>query len=188
MTTVDERWGFVREILDRGRKSTGHFAIASVDSDGVPNITPVGTVFFREDCTGFYFDQYTSALARNLDANPAVCLMSVDRGPLFWFRSLLVGRFTAAPSVRLYGRAGLRRRATEAELEQVRRRVRPLRSLEGGRLLWSEFTHVRDIAFSSARLVRYPVMMSHLPQEDSVSLVEPGIVGLPGVSDPANPG
>ena len=35
-----------------------------MDSDGIPNITPVGTVFFRDDCTGFYFDQYTSALAR----------------------------------------------------------------------------------------------------------------------------
>ncbi|MFI5501077.1 pyridoxamine 5'-phosphate oxidase family protein [Nocardia asteroides] len=174
MTYNDERWRYVREILDRGHKSTGHFGIASVNSDGVPNITPVGTVFFRDDCTGFYFDQYTSALARNLDANPHLCLISVDRGTLFWFRSLLAGRFMGAPGVRLYGTAGPRRLASGAELERVQRRVRPMRVLKGGRLLWSDFTHVRDIDFSSARLVRYPVMMSHLCQEESVSFADRG--------------
>lgn len=168
----DEQWNLVREIVDRGRRSTGHFAIASVDDDGAPNITPVGTVFFRDDRTGFYFDQYTSALTRSLDSNPHVCLMAVDRGTWFWFRSLLVGRFSAIPGVRLYGTVGARRCATEAELEQVRRRVSPMRLLKGGRLLWSDFSHVRDITFTHARPVRYPVMMAHLPQDDSMLLTD----------------
>ncbi|GAB0106494.1 hypothetical protein JMUB6875_54800 [Nocardia sp. JMUB6875] len=163
MIGLDEQWGEIRAIADRGRRSTGHFAIASVDAEGMPNITPVGTVFFRDDCTAFYFDQYTDALARNLDANPQICLMSVDRGPWFWFRSLLFGRFAAAPGVRLYGTVSAKRPATIAELEQVRQRVRPMLLLPGGKLLWSDFSHVRDITFTSSRLVRYPVMMSHLP-------------------------
>ncbi|TCJ89691.1 pyridoxamine 5'-phosphate oxidase [Nocardia alba] len=175
MTDLYEQWREIRDILDRGRKATGHFAIASVDSDGVPNITPVGTVFLREDRTAFYFDQYTSALARNLDTNPRVCLMAVDRGTLFWFRSLLVGRFAAAPGVRLYGTAGTLRPATDLELAQVRRRVRPMRFLRGGRLLWSNFSHVRDITFTSSRLVRYPMMMAHLPQTDSVPFHDPEV-------------
>lgn len=159
---LDEHWDQIREIVARGRRSTGHFAIASVDTEGMPNVTPVGTVFLRADCTGFYFDQYTSALAANLEANPRVCLMAVDSGSFFWFRSLLLGRFSAAPGVRLYGTVGPRRPATAAELDQVRRRVRPMRLLRGGRLLWSDFSHVRDIAFTDFRLVRYPVMMSRL--------------------------
>ncbi|GAB2506211.1 pyridoxamine 5'-phosphate oxidase family protein [Nocardia heshunensis] len=163
-------WGQVREIAERARRSTGHFAIASVDPEGIPNITPVGTVFFRDDSTAFYFDQYTSTLARNLDTNPQICLLAVDSGSGFWFRSLLRGRFSTLPGVRLYGTAGPRRPATESELNQVRNRVRPMQFLKGGRLLWSNFTHVRDITFTTARPVRYPVMMSHLPQEDSLPL------------------
>lgn len=162
LTSLDEHWNQIREIVARGRRTTGHFAIASVDVDGTPNITPVGTIFLRDDRTGFYFDQYTSALARNLDANPQVCLMAVDSGSWFWFRSLLFGRFTSAPGVRLYGTVGAKRPATSAELDQVRRRVRPMLALRGGRLLWSDFSHVRDITFTEFRLVRYPVMMAHL--------------------------
>ena len=51
---------------------------------------------------------------------------------------------------------GARRPATADELDEVRRRVRPMR---GGKLLWSDFTHVRDITVTGFRLVRYPVMM-----------------------------
>ncbi|MGW4241863.1 pyridoxamine 5'-phosphate oxidase family protein [Nocardia sp. NPDC004722] len=163
-------WGQIRGIVERARRSTGHFAIASVDPQGIPNITPVGTVFFRDDHTAFYFDQYTSALASNLDTNPNVCLLAVDSGSWFWFRSLLVGRFSTHPGVRLYGTAGPRRPATEDELNQVRTRVRPMLALKGGRLLWSDFTHVRDLTFTTARPVRYPHMMSHLPQQDSLPL------------------
>ncbi|MFF2555192.1 pyridoxamine 5'-phosphate oxidase family protein [Nocardia sp. NPDC058058] len=172
MNDLDEQWREIRAIVDRGRKSTGHFAIASVDADGMPNITPVGTVFLRDDRTAFYFDQYTTALAHNLDANPQVCLMAVNRGSLFWLRALLFGRFSSPPGVRLYGTVSAARPATAAELEQVRKRVRPALLLKGGKLLWSNFTNVRDISFTSARLVRYPVMMSHLPDTDSISLAD----------------
>ncbi|MFI7669323.1 pyridoxamine 5'-phosphate oxidase family protein [Nocardia sp. NPDC049526] len=75
---LDDHWDQIREIVTRGRRSTGHFTIASVGPDSMPNATPVGTVFLRDDCTGFYFDQYTSALAANLEVNPWVCLMAVD--------------------------------------------------------------------------------------------------------------
>ena len=34
-------------------------------------------------------------------------------------------------------------------------------------MLWSDFSHVRDIAFSGFRPVRYPVMMEHLWQDGS---------------------
>ncbi|MFF0547130.1 pyridoxamine 5'-phosphate oxidase family protein [Nocardia thailandica] len=168
MTQPTEQWRAILEIVERARKTTGHFAVASVDRHGIPNITPVGTVFFREDGTAFYFDRYTRALAENLATNPHVCLLAVDRGPLFWFRSLALGRFGGAPGVRLYGTVGPLRRATAPELDRVRRRVRPMRLLPGGRLLWSGFDQVRDITFTSARLVRYPAMMSHLPD------IEPG--------------
>lgn len=141
-----------------------HCAIASVDADGGPHITPVGTVFLRDDRTGFYFDQYTRALARNVDRDPRVCVMAVDTSRLFWLRSLLVGRFNAPPAVRLYGTVGALRPATPPELEEVRSSVRATQWLKGGKMLWSDFSQVRDIAFTGFRPVRYPVMMSHLWQ------------------------
>ncbi len=38
-------------------------------------------------------------------------------------------------------------------------RVRLMRLLPGARLLWSDFTHVRDLTFTHFRLVRYPMTM-----------------------------
>jgi hypothetical protein len=158
----DESWATIRDTVGRAKKSSLHCAIASVVSDGAPRITPVGTVFLRDDRTGFYFDQYTSALARNIDADPRVCLMAVDTGRVFWLRSLVTGRFIAPPAVRLFGAASPLRAATRSELEQVRGSVRTARWLKGGKMLWSDFSQVRDVTFTGFRPVRYPVMMDHL--------------------------
>lgn len=94
----------VRDVV---RRSTGPLAIASVDADGGPTITPIGAVFLRDDCTGFYFDQYAERLADNLDRDPRVCVMAVDSGSVFWLRWLLAGRFRRAIGVRRYGTAAL---------------------------------------------------------------------------------
>ncbi|MGV0807664.1 pyridoxamine 5'-phosphate oxidase family protein [Mycolicibacterium setense] len=160
----DEMWAAIRDVVGRAKKSTMHCAIASIAPDGGPHITPVGTIFLREDHTGFYFDEYTSALARNVDHDPRVCVMAVDSGRLFWLRSLLTGRFIAPPAVRLYGTVGALRPATSPELEQVRQSVRATQRLKGGKMLWSGFSQVRDITFTGFRPVRYPVMMGHLWQ------------------------
>lgn len=161
---TDDLWTAVREVVGRAKQSTMHCAIASIAADGAPHITPIGTIFLRDDRTGFYFDQYTSALARNVDRDARVCVMAVDTGRLFWLRSLLVGRFPAPPAVRLYGTVSALRPATSPELEQVRQSVRATQWLKGGKMLWSGFSHVRDIAFTGFRPVRYPVMMGHLWQ------------------------
>lgn len=88
--------------------------------------------------------------------------MAVDTGRLFWLRSLMTGRFIAPPAVRLYGTVSALRPATSPELEHVRQSVRATQRLKGGRMLWSDFSKVRDVAFNGFRPVRYPVMMSHL--------------------------
>ncbi|QVI18929.1 pyridoxamine 5'-phosphate oxidase family protein [Nocardia tengchongensis] len=158
--TLEQNWNRIRETVSRA----GHCAIASIDEHGAPTIAPIGTVFLRDDTTGFYFDQYAQALGRNLDRDPRVCLMAVDGRPLYWFRSLLTARFPSPPGVRLYGTAGPARPATEDEMRQVRARVRIPVRLKGGALLWSDFSQVRDITFTDYRPVRYPHMMSHLWQ------------------------
>jgi uncharacterized protein len=46
--------------------------------------------------------------------------------------------------------------ATHFDLEQARRSVRKTQWLKGGKMLWSDFSHVRDIAFNGFRPVRLP--------------------------------
>ncbi|EPU6914872.1 TPA: pyridoxamine 5'-phosphate oxidase family protein [Pseudomonas aeruginosa] len=159
---LSEHWTLAKETLERGQRSTIYCSIGSIAQDGTPNVTPIGTVFLRDNQTGYYFDHYTSALAENLDSNPNVCVMAVNAGRWFWLKSLWRGSFAAPPGVRLYGKAGRLRPATAEEIELIEARVRPTRFLKGSQLLWSGFTHVRDITFTSIRPITYPVMMNDL--------------------------
>jgi len=67
---VHDHWPEIKRIVARAQASTIHCAIASIGLDGLPHVTPVGTVFPRDDMTGYYFDHYTSTLVRNIEANP----------------------------------------------------------------------------------------------------------------------
>ncbi len=155
-------WPKIRSTVERGQRSTIYCSISSINEDGFPNVTPIGTVFLRDEPTGYFFDHYTTALAANLDRDPRFCLSAVDAGKWFWFRSFLKGQFVAPPGVRLYGEAGPLREATAHEIELIEARVRPFTILKGARMLWTDFTHVRDLTFSSYRPVTYPVMMEGL--------------------------
>jgi hypothetical protein len=155
-------WPEIQRVVARGQASSIYCSIASVGVDGTPNVTPVGTVFLRDDLTGYYFDQYTSSLAENIESNPNICVMAVNSSAWFWFTSFLRGQFASPPGVRLYGKASGLRPATPEELRLIHARVRPTKWLKGSRLLWSDFTHVRDISFTSFRPVSYPKMTEGL--------------------------
>ncbi len=159
---IGNNWEYIKEVVERGQRSTIYCSIASINSDGTPNITPIGTVFLRNDKTGYFFDHYTTSLAENLDGDPRLCLSAVDAGKLFWLRSFLKGRFISPPGVRLYGEASPLREATPEEIKLIEARVRPTKWLKGSRLLWTNFTHVRDIEFTQYRPITYPVMMDGL--------------------------
>lgn len=159
---IEENWQKIRKVVDRGRASTIYCSLASISEDGIPNVTPIGTVFLNDNPSGYYFDQYTTSLAQNIDRNPNICLMAVDAGKWYWFKSLLRGQFDSPPGVRLYGTAGPRREATADELRLVEARVKPTKWLKGSQLLWSDFTHVRDLQFTTYRPVMYPKMMEGL--------------------------
>lgn len=157
--TLTENWPDIKKTLEQSQASAVHCAIATVFADGTPHITPVGTVFLRDDQTGFFFDHYATALGENIDANPNVCVMAVNVGRLFWLRALLTGQFGSTPGVRLYGKASPARPATAEELQLIERRVRPSYWMKGARTLWSDFSVVRDIQFTDYKPVTYPMMM-----------------------------
>lgn len=164
---MEDHWQEIKRVVARAQASSIHCAIASVAPDGMPHITPLGTVFLRDDMTGYYFDQYANGLAQNIASGSRICLMAVDTAKGFWFKSLLRGRFISPPGIRLYGTVGELRAATEQELASVRRRVGAARWLKGGRLIWSDFSQVRDIRFTSFKPVTYPTMMDGLWQSSA---------------------
>lgn len=159
-----KHWSEIRRVLERWQTSSLYCSIASVGEDGFPTVTPIGTVFLGPQPNGFFFDRYTSDLGRNIDVNGKICLLAVNSGKCFWLSSFITGRFASPPGVRLYGKAGPLREATPTELSQIESRIRSSKWLKGTQLLWSSFTHVRDLEFTSFRPVSYPAMMEHLWQ------------------------
>lgn len=153
-------WHAIKEIFTHAQSSSMYCSIASVNEQGQPHITPIGTVFLRDKQTGYFFDSYTNQLAENVKTNPKVCVMAVNASKGFWLKSLLVGKFATIPAVRLYGEIGELRLATAEEIAAVQKRISALRWTKGSKLIWSNFTHVRDIQFTEVHPIRYPRMMS----------------------------
>ncbi len=147
---IGNRWATIREIFQEGYNSCLHFAIASVNEDGSPHVTPIGALFLREDQTGFYFEEYPSKMPDNLERNPRVCILAVNADKQFWAKSLMEGKFATPPAVRLMGTVGEMREATREEASAWQKRVELAKETKGYHLLkWYRFCHVRDIRFES---------------------------------------
>ena len=155
-------WNRILKVLVQSKKANRFFSIATVDSEGNPHITPIGHVFFREDGTCYYFDEYSEAMPRNFQSNRHVCVMAVNSSARFWLISLFRGQFRQAPAVRLKGIVGDRRDASKEEIEVLQKSISSTRFLKGHRLLWGNLTKVRDIEFYDFSPAEYPVMCDGL--------------------------
>ncbi len=163
MSTIDEStWADVKGVMHRSARSTLHCAVASINEDGSPHVSPIGSVLLTDRGQGIYFDVFASGLSRNLERAPRLTVLAVDSSRWFWLRSLFGGAFIDHPGYRLSGTAGPRREATEAEQERMAGLVRPLRRLKGHALLWSNFGQVRDLSFNSAKPIHLGKMTAKL--------------------------
>jgi len=159
---IDNHWGEIRKIFEEAYKSCMHFAIATVNEDGSPHVTPIGALFLRADQTGFFFDEYPSRMPANLKRNPGVCILAVNADKIFWAKSLMEGKFSTPPAVRLIGTVGELREATSEEKEAWHKRIVLARGLKGYRLMWERMGRVRDIQFNSFEPVDLGKMTSGL--------------------------
>lgn len=164
---LDERqWAQIRNIFQDAFNSSFHFAIATVNKDGSPHVTPIGSLILQADRKGFYFEEYVSNLSRNLQHDKRVCVMAVNSGKWGLIKSFFLGKFLVPPGVRLRGTAGERREATPEELALFRKRVRKYRMLKGYDLLWSKLRHVREIRFDSYEPIRVGTLTRHIWSEE----------------------
>jgi uncharacterized protein len=160
--SLEDHWPQIRVAFAAGIRTSLHCAIATVGADGYPHVTPIGFVFLRDDCTAFYFEEYTKRMPENLRHNPRVCLLLVNSGIWFWLVSMFRGRFASPPGIRLMGVAGERRLATQEEKNAYLSRARPFKGWKGYNLIWRDLSYVRDIRVEAFAPVAYPVMTDHL--------------------------
>jgi len=154
MQNEEISWSATKDMFRRAFRSSYHYTIASTGPDGMPHVTPVGSVLLTEPQQGLFFDIYTSELSRNLDRDPRFTVMAVDSGKRFWLVSLARGKFGDRPALRLSGTAGPRRLSTDEERQRWLRRVRTVRRLRGHGLLWGDLSYVRDLSFDKVIPVR----------------------------------
>lgn len=155
-------WQEIVLVFKEAQASSRHCAIATVREDGAPHMTPIGSLFLRDDLTGYYFEEYSRGIPRDLERNRQVCVMAVNSGWKYWFKSVFAGSFATAPGIRLYGVAGDLREATEEEIASWQKRVKIARNMKGYDLIWKNLKQVREIRFHSFEPVTAGRMTQHL--------------------------
>ncbi len=67
----NQEWQYIRKVVNDAQKAAMHCSIATVDAQVQPTITPIGTLFLRENQTGGFFtsavfDSYVESFKENL--------------------------------------------------------------------------------------------------------------------------
>ncbi len=149
---INENWPLIKDVFNSAFKSSFHFAIATVSADGEPHVTPIGSLILRAPGEAIYFEAFTQRLPAHIRHNDRVCVLAVNSSWWFWIKSLLIGRFSKPPSLRLYGHVGEARPASEVELRGTR----------GHALMWQGMTKVREIHFTRMEAVHIGEMTRRL--------------------------
>ncbi|NNG02046.1 MAG: pyridoxamine 5'-phosphate oxidase family protein [Desulfobacteraceae bacterium] len=150
---IEKDWNLIKRLFDEGIKSSRFYAIASTNPDGSPHICPIGSLILYGPGHGVYADEFPVQLSRNIAGNPRVCVMAVNNGQVFWLKSLIQGKFSKYPGIRLFGVAGEKRPGTDREIDNWMKRVKVFRRFKGYDLLWRHIKHVRDIRFDGVRVI-----------------------------------
>ncbi len=146
---IGKHWKTIQRVFQESLGSSRHYAFATVNEDGSPHVTPIGSLFLRENGTAFYFDEFPIHMSRNLEKNQRVCIMAVNSHLTFWQKSLIAGKFETPAAVRLMGSVGKKREATEEEIAIWQNHVKLARGTKGHDLMWKNMRRVRDIHFDS---------------------------------------
>lgn len=78
-----QNWQQIIKTISTVQRASMHCSIATVDQLGQPNITPIGTVFLKNNQTGFFFDTYSESFKENIPNNSKACLQAVNSKRFF---------------------------------------------------------------------------------------------------------
>ncbi len=65
---IENNWELIKKIFENGHSSF-HCSVATVNQDGTPNVIPIGSLFLRDNFTGFFFDTNLNTTAKNFQLN-----------------------------------------------------------------------------------------------------------------------
>lgn len=147
---MESNWKSIRRLFAHAFGSSLHYAMATVTPEGLPHVTPIGSLLLRGPGHAIYFEEFTRNMPRNFEDNQKVCVLAVRSGLLFWLFALIRGRFNSPPAIRLHGTVGCPRMATDEEVALWQRRVRRLRVTKGYEMMWGNMCTVRDVKFTRA--------------------------------------
>ncbi len=155
---VISNWHEVRSLFKSALSSSFHFAIATVNENGEPHVTPIGSLILGKPGHGIYFEKFTKNMPRNISCNKKICVLAVNSSKWFWLKSLIFGSFKNPPAVRLHGVAGDLREATQTEISLWEKRVKSASFSKGHALIWRGMSKVRDIEFTKIEPVHFGEM------------------------------
>ncbi len=150
---LNTNWKDIKRLFNNTFKSSFHYSIASVTERGEPHVTPIGSLLLGKPGHGFYFEKFTKHLPQNYNSNKQICILAVNSSKWFWLKSLLLGKFTSPPAVRLHGKVGDLREATDKEVILWQKRVKRVSFSKGHALMWRDMSMVRDIEFTKVEPV-----------------------------------
>ena len=155
---IKQHWETICMIVNKALQNNRFCAIATLNPDGSPHVSPIGSLILDEAGKGFYFEEFPKNMRRNLDQDQRICVMAVNGGFWYWLKALFKGRFDAPCGVRLTGMAGTRRLATQEEVRRWQDRVKSVRSTKGYKLLWKDMCYVREVTFDAFEPVNLGLM------------------------------
>src|SRR6266542_4115868 len=67
-------WQTIRGVFREGFATGFHFAVATVDDDGFPQVTPIGSLVLGEVGRAIYTESYALGLGKRLERDPRLCV------------------------------------------------------------------------------------------------------------------
>jgi hypothetical protein len=168
MKITTENWEQILKFWGDGSHATAspnmpYCIFGTVDEDGSPRMAPYSSLILGKDRQGFYFDEFSSHLSRNLDRHQKIGVLLLTTKKWFWMKAVLSGRFNHAPGIRLMGTVGEKRAATDREIDAFKKPLRSLKVFRGYQPLWGIMKHGRDIHFDSFETVKCGSMVYKHP-------------------------
>jgi hypothetical protein len=159
---LKSNWKEIKKHFNKCFRTNFHVAVASVDKDNNPTVTPIGSLFLNNNGTGYYFEKYPTKLPIHAEQNRNICILSINSNTWFWLKSLVFGKFNSHPALKLYGTLGNKREATTIEIERLKRRVKHTNGLKGNSYLWGTMAYVREIEFTRVEKINLGSMTQQL--------------------------